>query len=410
MKKSKVKPFAIFILVLTLLFLIFFPPWFKDRSQRLPEDPFQVKKPEWSGVISLWDIPYVRAGKGTHLGWLDSYIKSFEKKNPGVFIDVRSISAERLAMYLHGDTGRDVLPDLISLGIYEQAIPENYLEDLSVYLSEEERSKLRELALQRVQAGTKLIGLPWMMGSYGLYVHQDAIQNADLDSNLEFLDYRDLNTIVTKAAHQKKNGRRSIDYYGFCTYTGFHSRPLLGMIYQESVKIIDNTAFQTIEQWTAEEVRITPDNMQEMPYASAFRLFGPDKRSAVLLGDNKVLYDLRNLDEAGKGVEFQLFPLPLDDESGYYIDQIAAYGLLQQSNEDKKELCISFLGGLLEEDVQSSLSIIGMFSVIEELELYNEDAQMKTLEDSLNKANTGPFGSNYELIEHLWNKLNDEGS
>ncbi len=125
---------------------------------------------------------------------------------------------------------------------------------------------------------------------------------AGLDINLESLDYSDLNTIVTKAAHQKKTGKRSLDYYGFCTYSGFHSKPLLGMIYQESVKIIDNVA------------------------------------------------------------------------------------------------------------VQISLSKIGMFSVIEELSLYSDDAQMKALEDSLNKAITGPFGANYELVEYLWNNLNGEGS
>ncbi|NLB41106.1 MAG: extracellular solute-binding protein [Clostridiales bacterium] len=408
MKKRKVKPFALSILVFTLLFLILFPPWFKDRSQRPPEDPFQVEKPKWTGVITLWDIPYVRAGRGSYLSWLSNYIDSFEKRFPGAFIDVRSISPERLAMYLHGDTGRDVLPDLISLGIYEQTIPENYLEDLSVYLSEEDKGSLRDLALQRIQSGDKLIGLPWMMGSYGLYIRQDAIQNAELDINLESLDYSDLNTIVTKATHQKKNGRRSIDYYGFCTYSGFHSKPLLGMIYQESVKIIDNAAYQQVQQWTAEELRITPENLIDMPYASAFRLFGPDKRSAVLLGDSKVLYDLRNLDEAGKGIEFQLFPLPMKDEPGYYIDQVAAYALIQQSDEDKKELCISFLKGLLEEEVQSSLSNIGMFSVIEELSLYSDDAQMKALEDSLNKAKSGPFGANYELVEYLWNNLKGE--
>ena len=159
MKKCKVKPFALFLVIFTLLFLILFPSWFKEKSQSPPEDPFQVEKPKWTGVITLWDIPYVRAGKGSYLGWLSSYISSFEKKYPGVFIDVRSLSSERLAMYLHGDTGRDVLPDLISLGIYDQLLPENDLVDLSSYFSEEDRTALNKLALQRVQSGSRLIGI-----------------------------------------------------------------------------------------------------------------------------------------------------------------------------------------------------------------------------------------------------------
>ncbi|HCS72754.1 MAG TPA: hypothetical protein DIW17_02630 [Clostridiales bacterium] len=409
MKKCKVKPFALFLVIFTLLFLILFPSWFKEKSQSPPEDPFQVEKPKWTGVITLWDIPYVRAGKGSYLGWLSSYISSFEKKYPGVFIDVRSLSSERLAMYLHGDTGRDVLPDLISLGIYDQLLPENDLVDLSSYFSEEDRTALNKLALQRVQSGSRLIGIPWMMGSYGFYINLDALQDTELTEADGSLSYYDLNAIVNKAAHQKKIGRRTIDYYGFCTYTGFHSKPLLGMIYKEGVKIKDNASYLQLHEWMSGELRITPEHMISMTYVNAFRLFGSEKRSAVLLGDSKVLFDLRNLEEAGKGVDFKFFPLPMQDETAYYIDQIAAYSLLQQDNESKKELCISFLKGLLQEDVQRSLSDIGMFSTCLGLDLYSEDNEMKQMEKSLNHMNTGPFGANAALAEYLWSDLSSEG-
>ena len=403
--KWKIKPFTLFMAVFTLLFLAFFPLWFRYKNQNPPEDPFAKEMPKWSGVITLWDIPYVRTGKGNSSGWLGSYIKSFEKKYPGVFIDVRSMTAERLAMYLHGEAKRDILPDMISLGVYDQLIPESYLVDLSEELSEEERMMLREPSLKRVQSGDKIIGIPWMMGSYGLYVNQDILIDESGETISESLDYNRLDTLARKGTFQKKSGKRTITHYGFCTYNGFHSKPLLSMIYQEGVRISDNKGMQLLEGWKEEVPAVSPPNMTDMSYSNALRMFSSDKRSSILLGDSKVLFDLRNQQKAGKGVEFQLFPLPLEEDSDFYMDQIAAYGLLRQSNAEKNKLCVLFLKGLLEQEVQAKLADIGMFSVCNDLALYSEDPQMKALEAALDRITSGPFGENGKLAEDFWREV-----
>src|SRR5690554_2250642 len=126
-----------------------------------------------------------------------------------------------------------------------------------------------------------------------------------------------------------------------------------------------------------EELHVLPPDMATMPYSSAFRLFATEKRSSMILGDSKVLFDLRNLQEGGKGLEFQLYSLPLIEESSLYMDQISAYALIELSNEEKKQLCIQFLKGLLQEEAQSRLDNIGMFSVLKDLNLYDEDTQLK---------------------------------
>jgi hypothetical protein len=46
------------------------------KSQQIPSGK---ELPEWSGVITLWDIPYVQAGRGSHIQWLKSCINNFEK-------------------------------------------------------------------------------------------------------------------------------------------------------------------------------------------------------------------------------------------------------------------------------------------------------------------------------------------
>jgi hypothetical protein len=54
-----------------------------------------------------------------------------------------------------------------------------------------------------------------------------------------------------------------------------------------------------------EEQDIMPPNMETLSYSSAFRLFALEKRAGMLLGSSKVIYDTRNLQESGKGVEYQ---------------------------------------------------------------------------------------------------------
>jgi hypothetical protein len=87
------------------------------------------------------------------------------------------------------------------------------------------------------------------------------------------------------------------------------------------------------------------------------------------------------------------------------MDQIAAYGLLSQQNDKKKKLCILFLKSLLQEEAQSRLKSIGMFSVRKDLNLYEDDAEMLVLEQSLDRIVSGPWGVNYKAIENLWNNL-----
>lgn len=407
MKKGQVKPFALFLLLFSLLFLALFPIWIWNRTKEPAVDPYAQELSEWSGVITLWDIPYVQAGKGSHVHWLKGCINSFEKNHPGVFIDVRTMTTERLAMYLHSDTNRDILPDMISLGVYEQTIPDHLLVDLTSVFSQDEFVAVREPALERVMAGEKMIGVPWMMGCYALYVNQEIPLSLELDLGTESIatmDYSTMDLLARKGTFQKKSGKRSVDYYGFCTYANDSSKPLLGMIYQEDGKIIDNGAYRLFQEWMKEEQNVMPPNMESLPYSTAFRLFASDKRAGMLLGGSKVIFDMRNLQAAGKGIEYQVYPLPIEGDSGFYMDQIAAYGLLTQENGLKERLCILFLKSLLEEEAQSNLNNIGMFSVLKGLELYADDGEMQPLELSLDLIASGPWAAG-KAAENLWNSL-----
>ena len=402
------KVLPVLLLCLSLLFLLAAPPFlFRRLKDKRAEDPFEPEKPEWTGILTLWDIPYISTGKGSTARWLEGPIRHFEKDYPGVFIDVRSLSTERLAMYLSGGKSNDLLPDMISLGIYEQPIPEDDLVDLLPGFPEKELDGIRDIAVERVLSGDRMIGVPWMMGSYGLAVKEEALSDEDFTSSSKALDYSSLDTLVKKISSQKTSGGKKSDgkkkdCYGFCSYAD-SSRPILSMIYGKDGKIEGDDGFSLLERWSREEGILPPD-WEQFSYSTAFRLFAVEQQTGVLLGSSKIICDNRSLQQSGKGVAMQVFPVPMEKGGKFYQDQIAAYGVLRQDSSEKQKLSILFLRSLLEEDTQKQLVDLGMFSVRKDLQLYAEDEEMKILEESLSQAAAGPFGENRDRINAFWEK------
>ncbi len=402
------KVLPVLLLCLSLLFLLAAPPFLSHRlKDKRAEDPFEPEKPEWTGILTLWDIPYVSTGKGSAARWLEGPIRRFEKNYPGVFIDVRSLSTERLAMYLSGDKSNAMLPDMISLGIYEQPVPENDFVDLLPDFKEGELNGIRDIAVKRVMSGSRMVGVPWMMGSYGLAVKEEALSDEDFTSSSKALDYSSLDTLVKKISSQKTSGGKKSDgkkkdCYGFCSYAD-SSRPILSMIYGKDGKIGGNDGFPLLERWSREKGILPPD-WEQFSYSSAFHLFAVEQQAGVLLGSSKFIYDNRSLQQSGKGVAMRVFPVPMGQSGRFYQDQIAAYGVLRQDSSKKQRLCTLFLESLLEEETQKQLTDLGMFSVRKDLQLYAEDEEMKILEESLSQTAIGPFGDDRNRINAFWEK------
>lgn len=153
--RLRVKPFTLFLYGIVLA-LIIIGTRIYTRGISLPDplEPLTVKKPEWTGLITLWDTNYVDCGTGSNTGWLNKQIQRFEKNNPGVFIDVRKITPERMKMYFEGKMRDELLPDIIALPVYEQIVPQELLLDLKPYLSQRRLTDfavLRKSVLQKVK-------------------------------------------------------------------------------------------------------------------------------------------------------------------------------------------------------------------------------------------------------------------
>lgn len=401
MKSLNFKPTFFVALCISIMFLVtaplFLPSKLADRGLLVPDD---AENESWTGIISFWYVPALDTGRGSQVQWMNRCIRSFEKQHPGVFIDMRIMTAERLAMYFSGDPDPDLLPELISLGTYDQYVPYDLLLDLKPYFQDDELSALRKPALNSVMLESRMLGVPWMMGVYGLYVSNSLKAELDLPPEGDLKDLDALNEMANAMSLEKKTGRKTIRYYGFCTYSTPSSRPLLSIIYGNEGKIINNKGYSLIEGWL--KGNICPPNMSGLTYQQAFGLFAVEKRAGVMLGSTRVLYDLRKLAESGKGIDYSVYPVPTDDLGGMYLDQIAAIGILEKTPDEVRMPCMEFLKGLLDIKHQQTLDQLGMFSVLHSLYLYGDDPDMDALESSLDKVTVAPAATNREYINKFW--------
>lgn len=97
--------------VIVVLFLVLAP---RPLLSALREDPmahlFEVKQPEWHGVIELWHIADFRTYQGSVTKFLRERCDRFAAAHPGVHIEVKGLTTK---MYLDR-VGRGAFPDAYS--------------------------------------------------------------------------------------------------------------------------------------------------------------------------------------------------------------------------------------------------------------------------------------------------------
>ncbi|HZK34210.1 MAG TPA: hypothetical protein VFD33_02735 [Bacillota bacterium] len=403
MRGLNLKPITFIVISMSIVFLITAPLYLPDMiKDNKIVGPSSDNKPEWTGVISLWYVPYLDTAGGSQVTWMNNYIRVFEKQYPGVFIDLKVMSSERLSLYFYAGKEQDILPDMVTLATYDQTVPAELLLDLSTYFSNAELDGLHKTAINSVMVEDSLRAIPWMIGAYGLYINNLYRAEPSLRQDEELIDYDQLDMMVRDMYGEEQPGHAGTEYFAFSSYITPYTRPLLSIIYAKEGKI-NNKGYEIVANWLEGENICSPD-IATTDYSKAFNLFATEKRTGVLLGSNKVLYDLRKLEGAGKGMDFTLYSIPYNT-NGTYQDQVAAMGILDGKADDVKSICVMFLKGLLEENHQKALTELGMFSVMESLRLYDDDKEMSILEESLTNMTTGPFGTNKETADRIWNDL-----
>ena len=383
--KKGIKPFTLFLSIFILIYIVIGTKIFimnsNKNGQWYNED--QELKPKWTGVITLWDIPYIETGTASNANWLNARVEKFERENPGVFIDVRRLTPQRAQMYFLGNADKDILPDIISIPVYEDFVPLSLYEDLRPYFQDEELNRILPLAQRPVIKDNTMKGVPIMMGTYALFFNNEMLQEQEIAIEDSEVDFETLDRIIKRLSYVKKENKKEIQYYGFGSYNSIYSKPIISMVYNQSGKIKEDIGYRYINSWVNGE-SLVPENLGNLDSSRAIRLFVDEKRIGVFLGNTRTLYKVREAQAQGKGFNLGIYSLPMEGKDGLLQDQIVSYGLIKNDDEIKKYYCIAFLKSLLSEEAQRELNKIGMFPIIKDIEsIYENDPEMHMLEQNL---------------------------
>lgn len=399
--KKGIKPFTLFLFIFIIIYLVIGTKIFVVNSNNTHQwyKKTEELEPKWTGVITLWDIPYVETGTTSNAHWLNTRVEKFERENPGVFIEVRRLTPQRAQMYFLGSPDKDILPDIISIPIYEDFVPSSFYEDLRPYFQDEELGRILPLAQRPIIKNDTMKGVPVMMGTYALYLNNDMLQEQEIVIDGTEIDFATLDRIVKKLSYVEKENRDEIQYYGFGSYNSIYSKPIVSMVYNQSGKIKEDNGYKYLYSWINDQ-GLVPENIGSLDSSSANRLFVDEKRIGIFLGNTRTLYRVREAQAQGKGFELGIYAIPMEEKDGLFQDQIVSYGLIKKGDEIKKHYCIAFLKSLLSEEAQKELNKIGMFPIIKDIGSIYDDPEMHMLEQDLTKFIYSPDENFSQIYEY----------
>ncbi|KAB3533520.1 ABC transporter substrate-binding protein [Alkaliphilus serpentinus] len=387
-----------FLLFILLFIFIILGPFYFFRNRPLEVD-FNESQEEtyWRGIISLWDYPRLDRLTGTQYRWIREKINSFERKYPGVYIDLTPIDWEKGPVQLETALKLGNPPDILPVGSDYTIIASGKLEALDQYMTVDEIRSFRQEAIRAVTYNGKILAMPWMMNTYGLLLNLDIFQQRGVEppkegiwTYEEFVEKLQLLTFDSKGGDQ-------IDYYGFNSFVSPGYYNLWGIFLSDGATVINEELAYVFNGDLAisglnkvmdlkYQYHVTHPAFGENTSNQVWESFYKDQRVAVIPSGTWALNVLENLRNSGNGFSYgvALFPTGALGKPVSMSNTFGSYGISHQEEEEKLKMCVAFLKHLVEDDHQQQLYRLGVFPVKSSVgNIYMGDPMMSMLYTSL---------------------------
>lgn len=410
-----VRRFRKFLTVLLIIFIVTGPICMLLFNYNKTDEIETTEEESWRGVIKIWDFPRLDTTTGSRYGWMESKIEAFERKNPGVYIELTPIDWKKGPIKLEVGLETGNLPDIAPIGTDFLYIDNKVLEPLDSYISDKEISEYKDQAIKAVTYDEKIWGIPFMMTTYGMYLNLDLFREKDVeppeDGNWTYDEFVEKSKKLT--FDSDNDGK--VDTYGFHSFIKENYYNIWGLILSDGAEIIDQNdkKYKFCDEKAISGVdkivdlknkhKITPDEFGIDDENEAWEMFSREKKVAIYPAGSwgvKVLEDLR---KNGEGFDFTVVNYPTG-EAGKSItlnNSISAFGVFKQKDKEKMDKIVKFLKFLVEDDVQMELEKLGMFSVKNIEGMYKDNENMKKIEENLINTKTVPKHSKWKEIDRI---------
>src|SRR5699024_10516207 len=359
------------------------------------------------------DYPRLNVETGSRYSWIEEKIESFEKRNPGVYIKFTPMDWNTLED-IEKEFSKGDKPDIIPVGNGFNYI--NMLEPLDEYIEDEELKSIKIQALNGVDYKGQIIAYPVALTTYSMYLNLDLFNKKGVpppnDGNWSYEEF--VETLEKLTYTDEEEG--IVDYFGFNSFItpGYYN--LWGIIMSDGAEIFnektDDYNFYGEEVINGlekvidlkEKYEVTPGFFGIMNEEECWEMFYKDKKVAVYPTGSWAVKVLEDLEEKGEGFNFDVANYPIGSINMPIVvsDGILSYGIMEQEDEKKKEMCVKFLKSLTEDTNQRSLEDIGLFTVKKDLDnMYINSPRMKKIEESIPYTFYLPLRDNWIDIDRI---------
>lgn len=325
----------------------------------------------WAGVLRIWVYIGWQPGSGSLSPWLNTAVTQFEKRNPGVFVQITSVTAAQLASFA---SGPERPPDAIIFspgvldsgeGLISIEMPDNLLAPLS---------------------GLGDRAVPIAMGGYAWAVNTRLIQTLPLwDVELPAPKAKADPAFVMTAPRDGEYLSWSGALMALCMapaeQDGAEQEPIkagegldIGLIHEEQEET------DIIEETPGEELYFTmPERLPEGFRAdnSVTGDFAAQRAAGIPVTQYEIK-KLENLADTGRAPDYQIM-----NGARAYTDQLALLGIVDSDFEqaqEKQELLKQLAAFLLDDKRQAALANARALRVTKGAALYTGGQGMGVLE------------------------------
>lgn len=380
---------AVVLAWVALLALLFSWPQLTAYLPTTNEGAAMRLNDRWSGVLRLWVCDEMwQPGGGSFVPWLNSCIERFERRHPGVYVQVMSVPLTVIRGFASGDINP---PDMLLLA-------PGMLEDPAHLMALTPSPLTGESLAEAGQGRATAVAL----GGYGWALNRAYLQQAPVDWSA-----------LGDAPKPTKKNQRAFSWMDVPADGAFSSYSKAFLSLMRDREVTDEPAApvkageglnlglggepeETPPPPTTRRVRaVLPKSLPAdfRKRSSIISDFASGRTAAALVTQREVRR-LESLSGAGRAPDWTLEPAP-------YTDQIAFLAVVDLPRDDlakRQSLSVKLIEHLLSDDSQKALSKIRAFRVTPGEALYASRTGYAQLERALSGGNVEPaaaFGSGF---------------
>lgn len=374
----------------------------------------EVEEEPYKGIIKIWDIPRPDINTGNNYGWLQDKIQSFEKKNPGVYIELTPMKEDELYDNIEDNKDIEEIPDIIPV---DPKFPDfKILEPLDDFFLKDELEEFKHQVLKSINYNNQMVSVPIGMSTYVMYLNLDIFNEKGVSPPLNgSWTYEEFVDILKQLTCDSTEGGIT-EEYGFISPIGPGYYNAWGIILSDSGEFINNKrlkynfygekAIKGLERTVDLKYKynVTPDYFGIIDEKDTWEMFYKDQSIGVYPDGSWKVNSLEKQYKNEDGFNFDVANYPTGDKDLPVVlnNGIFSYGVIKDDNPKKTELCVKFLKSLTTDSSQSSLEDIGLFTVKRGINnMYIDNPKMKRIEESLSYTRDIPFIDNYLEIDYI---------